>query len=54
VEGNDAAYYIAGGSMAQRAGAKIVEVEAPHLIMVSQPPAVTVVILEAASAGAAR
>ena len=46
--------YIAGGSMAQRAGAKIVEVEGPHLIMVSQPPAVTDVILEAARAGAAR
>jgi hypothetical protein len=46
--------YIAGGSMAQRAGAKIVEVEGPHLIMVSQPPAVTDVILEAAGAGAAR
>jgi 3-deoxy-D-arabino-heptulosonate 7-phosphate (DAHP) synthase len=41
-------------SMAQRAGAKIVEVEGSHLIMVSQPQAVTDVILEAARAGAAR
>jgi hypothetical protein len=39
-------------SMAQRAGAKIVE--GSHLIMVSQPQAVTDVILEAARAGAAR
>ena len=41
-------------SMAQRAGAKIVEVEGSHLIMVSQPQAVTDVILEAARVGAAR
>jgi hypothetical protein len=41
-------------SMAQRAGAKIVEVEGSHLIIVSQPQAVTDVILEAARAGAAR
>jgi pimeloyl-ACP methyl ester carboxylesterase len=41
-------------SMAQRAGANIVEVEGSHLIMVSQPDAVTEVILEAARAGAPR
>ena len=41
-------------SMAQRAGAKITEVEGSHLIMVSQPDAVTEVILEAADAGAGR
>ena len=46
--------YIAGRSMAQRAGAKIVEVEGSHLIVVSQPPAATDVIQEAARAGAAR
>jgi len=40
--------------MAQRAGAKIVEVEGSHLIMVSPPPAVTDVILGAARAGAAQ
>jgi hypothetical protein len=40
--------------MAQRAGAKIVEVEGSHLIVVSQPPAATDVIQEAARAGAAR
>ena len=37
-------------SMAQRAGAKIVELEGSHLIMISQPDAVTSVILEAAHA----
>jgi hypothetical protein len=36
--------------MAQRAGSKIVEVEGSHLIMVSQPDAVTDVILQAARA----
>jgi pimeloyl-ACP methyl ester carboxylesterase len=41
-------------SMAQRAGANIVEVEGSHLIMVSQPDAVTEVIPEAARAGAPR
>ena len=43
-------------SMAQRAGAKITEVEGSHVIMVSQPAAVTAVIMEAlaaCSAGAA-
>jgi hypothetical protein len=40
--------------MAQRAGANIVEVDGSHLIMVSQPNAVTEVILEAARAGAPR
>jgi pimeloyl-ACP methyl ester carboxylesterase len=39
-------------SMAQRAGANVVEIEGSHLIMVSQPEAVTDVILEAAAAGA--
>jgi pimeloyl-ACP methyl ester carboxylesterase len=39
-------------TMAQRAGAKIVEVEGSHLVMVSQPDAVTRVILEAARVGA--
>jgi pimeloyl-ACP methyl ester carboxylesterase len=34
-------------SMAERAGAKITEVEASHVVMVSQPHAVTDVILEA-------
>ena len=46
--------YIAGRSMAQRAGAKIVEVEGSRLIVFSQPPAATDVIQEAARAGAAR
>jgi pimeloyl-ACP methyl ester carboxylesterase len=41
-------------SMAQRAGARIVEVEGSHLVMVSQPDAVTDVILEAGRAGATR
>ena len=41
-------------SMAQRAGANIVEVVGSHLIMVSQPDAVTDVILKAARAGVAR
>jgi pimeloyl-ACP methyl ester carboxylesterase len=41
-------------SMAQRAGANIVEVEGSHLIMLSQPDAVSEVILEAARAGAPR
>jgi pimeloyl-ACP methyl ester carboxylesterase len=36
-------------SMAERAGAKITEVEGSHVIMVSQPQAVTDVILEAAA-----
>jgi hypothetical protein len=33
--------------MAQRAGAKITEIEGSHVIMISQPQAVTDVILEA-------
>jgi hypothetical protein len=37
-------------SMAQRAGAKITEVEGSHVIMVSQPQAVTDVIMEAVAA----
>jgi pimeloyl-ACP methyl ester carboxylesterase len=37
-------------SMAERAGARITEVEGSHVIMVSQPQAVTEVILEAVSA----
>jgi pimeloyl-ACP methyl ester carboxylesterase len=37
-------------SMAERAGAKITEVEGSHVIMVSQPDAVTSVILEAVAA----
>jgi len=40
-------------SMAERAGAKITEVAGSHVIMVSQPEAVTNVILEAVAAGAA-
>jgi pimeloyl-ACP methyl ester carboxylesterase len=41
-------------SMAERAGAKITEVEGSHVIMVSQPQAVTDVILDAvASVGSA-
>jgi hypothetical protein len=40
--------------MAERAGAKITEVEGSHVIMISQPQAVTDVILEAvASVGSA-
>jgi pimeloyl-ACP methyl ester carboxylesterase len=41
-------------TMAQRAGAKIIELEGSHLIMVSKPDAVTEVILEAAHAGVQR
>ena len=37
-------------SMAERAGAKITEIEGSHVIMVSQPEAVTGVILEAVAA----
>jgi pimeloyl-ACP methyl ester carboxylesterase len=37
-------------SMAERAGAKITEIEGSHVIMVSQPQAVTEVILEAVAA----
>jgi pimeloyl-ACP methyl ester carboxylesterase len=37
-------------SMAQRAGANITEVEGSHVIMISQPEAVTDVILEAIDA----
>jgi pimeloyl-ACP methyl ester carboxylesterase len=37
-------------SMAQRAGAKITEVDGSHVIMISQPQAVTEVILEAVTA----
>ena len=40
-------------SMAERAGAKITEVAGSHVIMVSQPEAVTTVILEAVAAVAA-
>ena len=40
-------------SMAERAGAKITEVEGSHVIMISQPQAVTDVILEAVAAVAA-
>jgi pimeloyl-ACP methyl ester carboxylesterase len=40
-------------SMAERAGAKITEIEGSHVIMVSQPEAVTNVILEAVAAVAA-
>ena len=40
-------------SMAERAGAKITEVEGSHVIMVSQPEAVTNVILDAVAAVAA-
>jgi len=36
--------------MAERAGATVTEVEASHVVMVSQPEAVTVVILTAAAA----
>ena len=39
-------------SMAERAGAKITEVEGSHVIMVSQPDAVTDVIMEAVNAAA--
>jgi pimeloyl-ACP methyl ester carboxylesterase len=39
-------------SMAKRAGAKITEVEGSHVIMISQPQAVTDVILEAVAAAA--
>jgi len=39
-------------SMAERAGAKITEVEGSHVIMVSQPEAVTAVILQAVEAAA--
>ena len=41
-------------SMAERAGAKITEVEGSHVIMVSQPQAVTDVILEAVAAVSGR
>jgi pimeloyl-ACP methyl ester carboxylesterase len=37
-------------SMAERAGAKITEVDASHVVMVSQPQAVTDVIMEAVAA----
>jgi hypothetical protein len=37
-------------SMAERAGATITEVDGSHVIMVSQPEAVTGVILEAVAA----
>src|SRR5439155_15174348 len=37
-------------SMAERAGAKITEVEGSHVIMISRPQAVTDVILEAVAA----
>jgi hypothetical protein len=45
------------GSMAKRAGATITEVDGSHVIMISQPQAVTDVILDAvagAGEGAAR
>jgi hypothetical protein len=35
--------------MAERAGARITEVEGSHVIMISQPQAVTDVIMEAAA-----
>jgi pimeloyl-ACP methyl ester carboxylesterase len=38
------------GSMAQRAGADLVEVEASHVVMISQPQAVAEVILQAVQA----
>jgi hypothetical protein len=38
------------GSMAQRAGADILEVEASHVVMASQPQAVTDLIVKAAGA----
>ena len=38
-------------SMAERAGATITEVEGSHVIMISQPQAVTDVILEAVAGG---
>ena len=37
-------------SMAQRAGAEIVEVEGSHVIMISQPQAVTDLLLKAVRA----
>jgi pimeloyl-ACP methyl ester carboxylesterase len=37
-------------SMAERAGAKITEVDGSHVIMISQPEAVTTVVLEAVAA----
>jgi hypothetical protein len=37
-------------SMAQRAGATITEIESTHVVMVSQPEAVTDVIMTAAAA----
>ena len=37
-------------SMAQRAGAEIVEVESSHVVMISRPQAVTDVIVRAAEA----
>jgi hypothetical protein len=39
-------------SMARRAGAEITEVESSHVVMISQPDAVTDVILKAAEASA--
>jgi pimeloyl-ACP methyl ester carboxylesterase len=39
-------------SMAERAGSRITEVDGSHVIMISQPQAVTDVILEAVAAGA--
>ena len=41
-------------SMAVRAGAKITEVDGSHVIMISQPEAVTTVIMEAVAAGSSR
>jgi hypothetical protein len=40
--------------MAERGGAKITELEGSHVIMISQPQAVTDVILEALAAVGAR
>ena len=37
-------------SMAERAGAKIIDVEGSHMVMISQPQLVTDVILEALAA----
>jgi hypothetical protein len=40
-------------SMARRAGAEITEIESSHVVMISQPEAVTEVIVKAARAVAA-
>jgi pimeloyl-ACP methyl ester carboxylesterase len=48
--GDRAAGTVVVRSMAERAGARITEVEGSHVIMVSQPQAVTDVIMEAVAA----